>query len=244
MSFLSNLFGGDKTPFNPIQVDMHCHLFPGIDDGVENHEESIKVIKGLQELGYRKFIVTPHIMSDFYKNTPEIIHEQVNKLRQIIKENKLEIEVEGAAEYYLDEGFEKLMADGKLLSFGKKYVLVETNYMEPMQNFRETIFNMKVAGYTPVLAHPERYLYMYGDFKKYEELIEFDILFQVNLSSLIGYYSGEAKMIAERLIKNKMVHFIGTDVHSTRHLAPLREAMKTKTFKNIANLDLLNNTLL
>ena len=248
MGFLSNLFGkkeSDTIPDNPLKVDMHSHLFPGIDDGVDDYEESLKVINGLYAIGYRKFIVTPHIMSDFYRNTPEIILEKCAELRKVLKENNIEVEIEAAAEYYLDEGFEKKIVDNKLLTFGENYVLVETNYMSPMQNFSETMFNLKIAGYKPVLAHPERYVYMYGeDFNMYEKLFAQDILFQVNLSSLVGYYSGEAKMIAEKLIKNNMVHFIGTDIHHSKHLKPLTDAMKTKAFKQACELNLLNNTLL
>ncbi len=248
MGFLSKLFGNkedNSMPFNPIQVDMHSHLFPGIDDGVENYEESLAVIRSLHDLGYKKFIVTPHIMSDFYKNTPEVIHEKCEELRVLLKENEIDVAIEAAAEYYLDEEFEKKIASKGLMSFGKNYVLVETNYMNPMHNFRETMFNLKIAGYNPILAHPERYIYMYGEgFEKYEELYDLGILFQVNISSLIGYYSNEAKSIAEKLIKNKMVHFIGTDIHGVKHIKPIVDAMRTKIYQSIPELELLNNSLL
>ena len=248
MGFLSNIFGNKESnsiPFNPLQVDMHSHLFPGIDDGVENYEESIKVVSGLYALGYRKFIVTPHIMSDFYRNTPEIIRAKCEDLRQVLKENNMDVAIEPAAEYYLDEEFEKKIGTKGLLSFGNNYVLVETNYMSPMHNFKEVMFKLKIQGYNPILAHPERYVYWYGeDFSKYEELFDIGILFQINISSLVGYYSGEAKMIAEKLIKNKMVNFLGTDIHGPKHLKPIQDAMKTKAFKAACELDLLNNSLL
>lgn len=247
MGFFSKLFGSDKedsTPFNPFQVDMHSHLFPGIDDGVDDHKESIEIISKLNALGYRKFIITPHIMMDFYRNTPGQIRDCCAKLQDVLHEQKIDVVVEPAAEYYLDEGFEKLLKNKDMLSFGKNYVLVETNYMHATQNFHDLIFKLKIEGYTPVLAHPERYVYMYDSFEKYEDIFSRDILFQVNLSSLVGYYSPDAKRIAEMLIKKKMVHFIGTDIHHTRHLKPLQDAMHTKAFRSLNELNLLNNSLL
>jgi protein-tyrosine phosphatase len=247
MSFLSNLFGKKEesaVPFNPIQVDMHCHLFPAIDDGAENYDESIAMVEGLYTLGYRKFIVTPHIMSDFYRNSHETIRESCLRLREVLRDRKIDVEIEPAAEYYLDEDFTRLLAKKDLLFFGKNYLLIETNYMNPMQNFDDVIFSIKLAGYTPVLAHPERYIYLYDNFDNYEKLFEKEVLFQVNLASFAGYYSPQAAKIAEKLVKNKMVHFIGTDIHHSRHLKPLKKAMFTKGFKQLSEVNLLNNSLL
>jgi len=247
MGFLSGIFKKNANSVllpSPLLVDMHSHLIPGIDDGVDDFEESVAIVKGLKGLGYKKLITTPHIMSDFYRNEPEVILEGRDKLRAILKEKEIDIEIEAAAEYYLDDHFEDMLAKKKLLTFGDNYVLVETSYLNAPSNFIELIFNAKIAGYKPILAHPERYIFLYDDFGKYEELYDRDILFQLNLASLVGYYSKEAKKIAENLLKNNMVNFIGTDVHHVRHLDALIASTQTPAFQAAIDMKLLNNTLL
>ena len=246
MSIFSKMFQGNARPTSSIgalYVDMHSHLLPGIDDGVDDYEESIKIITALMELGYKKLITTPHIMVDYYRNTPEIINGKLAELRIILKERGIEVEVDAAAEYYMDDNFKNLLKEGDMLTFGNNYILVETSYLSEVNNLKDAIFSIQVAGYKPVLAHPERYIHMYDDFEKYKELFEKDIYFQVNLGSLIGYYSKESKKIAERLIKEKMVHFLGTDAHHTRHIKPITEAIGTGFYQQAIELNLLNNTL-
>jgi tyrosine-protein phosphatase YwqE len=104
-------------------------------------------------------------------------------------------------------------------------------------------FELQSKGYQPVLAHPERYIYLYNDFGKYEELCDRGLLLQLNISSLVGYYSPMAKKIAEKLIDNKMVHMVGTDCHSMKQTVALEKAMQTSYFYKLRDLPLLNNTL-
>jgi tyrosine-protein phosphatase YwqE len=184
-------------------------------------------------------------MSDFYRNTPENILPLCDKLNAVLKGKNIDVTIQASAEYMLDEGFEKLISEKRLLSFGPQNdVVVETSYLNSPPNFDALIFDLKIAGYTPILAHPERYTYMYDDFEKYHTLFDKGILFQLNLASLGGYYSKEAKKIAERLIKEKMVHFVGTDIHHIKHLGPLLHAQSMPAFAELTSLNLLNNTLL
>jgi protein-tyrosine phosphatase len=227
-----------------LKVDMHSHLLPGIDDGVKDFEESLEIIRTLHQMGYRKLITTPHIMSDFYRNTPETIRSLAEELRSQLKKNEIDMQIECAAEYYLDDHFEEELKKKNLMYFGDKYVLVEMSYLNPTSNFFEVVFNLKMAGYQPVLAHPERYVFLYGDYEKYKDMFARDMLFALNLASLAGYYSKEAKKVAEWLIKEKMVHFVGTDVHHVRHLPHLKNAIQTEPYKQMESLKLLNNSLL
>jgi protein-tyrosine phosphatase len=250
MGFLSGLFGKKNNKHepvpNPFVVDMHSHLLPGIDDGSESFDESVEMITKLAETGYKKFICTPHVMADFYRNTPETILPVRDKLNAVLKERNIDVTIEAAGEYNIDVNLEKQLEANNLLTFGgsRKYILVETSYLANAPNFDEVIFNMKIAGYQPILAHPERYTYMYDDFEKYRKVFDKGICFQINLASLAGYYSKEAKKIAERLIQEKMVHFVGTDIHHTRHLGPLLHAQQSPAFAELTKLNLLNNTLL
>jgi len=247
MGIFSKVFGGSGPAQAHsegfIKADMHSHLLPGIDDGVKSFEESLEVINGLRALGYNKLITTPHIMSDFYRNSPEEIRALCEELRHELKKNNIEIEVECAAEYYLDDHFEEELKAGTLMYFGDKYVLVETSYLNPANNFFEVLFNLRMAGYQPVLAHPERYVFMYEDFEKYKDIFVRDVLFAVNLASFVGYYSKESKKIAEWLVKEKMVHFIGSDVHNMKLLPHFKNAVNTHAYKECEGLKLLNKSL-
>jgi tyrosine-protein phosphatase YwqE len=245
MGFLDNIFGS-KLIQDDVLVDMHSHILPGIDDGSQNIFDSVEMIKFLALKGKKKLIMTPHIMHGVYNNTPEIVYDVLSKLRTEIKNQEINIELEAAAEYYLDEAFiEKLENEEPLLSFGdKKYVLFETSYMNSSPLYNKAVFLMKTQGYTPVLAHPERYLYAYQDFEIYVDLLERGVLFQLNTNSLTGYYSLPAQKVAEKLIDKGMVHFIGTDCHKIKHLHHLEKVSKLKYFKKVQELPLLNNSLI
>ena len=229
----------------PIQVDMHSHLLPGIDDGSQNMEESIAMIQRFVDMGYKKLITTPHIMSDFYKNTPEIILGKRDEVRVELEKRGIEVELEAAAEYYLDEGLiNKLSKKEKLLTFGDNYLLFETSYMNASANLGQAIFMMQSQGYKPVMAHPERYTYWYGKHEEIKEVWEKGVHMQVNLLSLVGYYSKPAKVIAEWLIENQMVSFVGTDCHREKHQDILMDVRKSKGYHSALQLNLLNNKLL
>ena len=231
----------------PITVDMHSHLLPCIDDGCKSFDESIELLKKLNDLGYKKLICTPHIMGDFYRNTSEIILEKLDQLTNIVNQLGLKVKLEAAAEYYLDESFiERIDKGEKLLSFGKeKYVLFETSYMNASPYIENVIFMLQSLDYIPVLAHPERYVYLFENYnKKLHEFHKKGVLFQVNINSLSGYYSRPSKKIAEYLIDEELVSFLGTDIHGHRHFEYLLESRETNYYKKALSQQLLNNKLL
>lgn len=234
----------DSISFAQIGVDMHSHILPGLDDGTDTLEMALEMVADLKQKGYRKLIMTPHIMGDFFKNTPDGIQEKLELLRAAVKKNNWNIQLECAAEYYLDEWFlQKIAAPQPLLTFGNKYLLFETSYINEPLHFKEAVFNLKSAGYKPVLAHPERYTYLYGRFEELERIYETGVLFQINLNSLAGYYSETAKQVAEKLVDKKLVHFVGTDAHHTRHLKFLAKTARMPYFKKVLALPLLNYNL-
>ena len=225
-------------------TDMHSHLLPGIDDGAKDIEQSISLVRELAGLGYQKLITSPHIMGDFYKNTPEIISIKLTELRNSFKENNIQIEIEAAAEYYLDEWLmEKIKCNEKLLSFGDNFLLFETSFMNNSPFLQEAVFLLQSQGYKPILAHPERYLYYYDDFKSLEVLHDKKVLLQININSLTGYYGKPAKDLAEKLIDSKMVSFAGTDCHSEKHIGALNNVYKSKYYTKLMDLPLLNRAL-
>ncbi len=157
-SFFKKKVEPKKVP--SLKVDIHSHLIPGIDDGSQSIEESISLLKGIEALGYKKIITTPHIMSDAYKNTPEIIKSGLSTLQKAAKKENILIEIDAAAEYYLDDGFCKLLSQKNILSINEKFLLFETSYISKPLQIEDMIFEITSAGYIPIMAHPERYRYI------------------------------------------------------------------------------------
>ena len=227
-----------------LKTDMHSHLIPAIDDGSGSMEESIDLVRRLSDLGYKKLITTPHIMQDMFKNTPEIILSGLKKLQTAVKNAGIPIEIDAAAEYLIDDGFEDKIENGKLLSFGNNYVLVELSFFAEHPNLSSIIFDLQISGYKVVIAHVERYTYWYENMKKYEELKDRNVFFQLNTISLGGYYSEQTKEIAEKLIDNKMIDFLGTDLHNINYYEGLKIALMEKYIKKaVETNNILNSTL-
>lgn len=229
-------------------ADMHSHLLPGIDDGLQELETSVEFIRDLERLGYSKLICTPHILSDLYPNSPETILPKLALVREALQAANINVQVEAAAEYMIDHFFAELIAKSKkedLMTIGDDYILVEMSYLSPSPNFEKVIFALRMLGLQPILAHPERYNYYHNTFDQYARFKELGCKLQVNMLSLSGAYGPYVKKTAEKLFKNQMVDFLGTDMHHDRHLAMLKNLATRKEFYSmVRNEQLLNNTLL
>lgn len=220
---------------------MHSHLIPGIDDGAKTMEDSIGMIEKLIGLGYEKIITTPHIFNDYYPNTPEIILSGLKDLKAALAERGMKIEIEAAAEYYVDGFFENLLqTNAQLLTFSDNCLLIEFSTFAEPANALDIIFQLNTRGYQVILAHPERYLYFTKQFEKFEKFKSVGCSLQVNLLSLTGYYGSEQKKLALKLLKAGMVDYLGTDLHKESQIAELmkmdkkilNKILKKGTFKN------------
>jgi protein-tyrosine phosphatase len=248
MSILSRFFQKSKLPaalsFESLHTDMHSHLVPGIDDGVKDMETALALVRKLNMLGFKKLVTTPHIMVDIYKNTPEIIRQGVSDLNQAILQANIDIRVEAAAEYQLDEGMLKLLEDGSLMTLGDKYLLIELPYYNAPDFLNTVLFELQVAGYSLILAHPERYVYWHQQFSKLEDLKSRNILFQLNTISLGGFYSHPTKKTAEKLIDAGMIDFLGSDLHNMQYVKLLEATMYEPYLEKVLSSGKLQNHLL
>jgi tyrosine-protein phosphatase YwqE len=223
-------------------TDMHSHLLADVDDGVKSHDEAIQIIERFEQVGYKKIITTPHIMSDYYPNEPANLKIVAEALSQKLKEKNIHITLGLAAEYYLDEKVMRGMkASEKFLTFGDNLLLFETNFFAEPFNLNEFIFTALTQGYKPVLAHPERYQYM--TLAKAEELRGRGTLLQLNLLSLAGFYGKPIEKMAIKLIEKGWVDLVGTDCHNLLQCKVLEDVFKNRYFKKALDLPLLNNTL-
>jgi protein-tyrosine phosphatase len=211
--------------YSNIAVDMHSHVLPGIDDGAKDLQESIVLVREMMALGIKKIIATPHIMVDYYRNTPETINNALEILKAELKKEGMDIPIEAAAEHYFDETFERRVADDELMVMQGGHVLFEYSFITQPPNAFPVVQKIRDKGYKPILAHPERYPYL--DIDQLRGYRDWGILLQINTISLTGYYGREAKKAAEAMIDNDLVDFIASDMHHLRHAEALRYALKT-----------------
>ncbi|HEY8388067.1 MAG TPA: CpsB/CapC family capsule biosynthesis tyrosine phosphatase [Parasegetibacter sp.] len=228
-----------------LQTDMHSHFVPGIDDGAADITTSLELITGMQKLGFSKLITTPHIIYDLYRNDRSTIEPAYNELITAKEEKQLNISVSFAAEYMLDDHFNELLDKGEpLLTVKDNLVLIEMSFVSPPIGYKETIFNLQLKGYQPILAHPERYGYAAKNRAMYRELKEAGCLFQVNCLSFAGYYGPESAAAAKYLVNEDMIDLAGTDCHHLRHLAALHNPSISKALLPLVEKGRLQNNLL
>ncbi|MFT5971088.1 MAG: protein-tyrosine phosphatase [Flavobacteriales bacterium] len=228
MGIFGRFFKKELEPidFSKLGADIHSHLIPAIDDGSKSLEDSVVLIQGLMDLGFKKIITTPHIMKDHYPNDQDTILNGLAKLKDHLVEKGIVIEIEAASEYYFDYHFRELVAKKELLTFGDTYVLFEVPMSASARGVKEVVFELCMEGYKPILAHPERYLYLYDDLDYFKELVDRGVRLQVNLMSLEGYYGKRVKKMAEQLIDADLVSFLGTDLHNHMQLPVLKRCQQ------------------
>ena len=222
-------------------VDIHSHLLPGIDDGAKDLNNSIELISKMRSYGIKNFITTPHVLGDVYPNTSETIKLKLKEVKDELKRrNILDVSVRASAEYMLDEQFSILLEKNDILPLKDNLILVEMSYFSAPLNILDTLFEIQLKGYKPILAHPERYNFYHNDFKKYNKLKASGCLFQLNLLSLTEQYGKGVQKVSERLLKENMYDFVGTDTHHKNHLELLKKIGNKKNLNKILHL-LKNN---
>ena len=247
MNFLKSLLSRKSNVTEAVKsfvtTDVHSHLIPMLDDGSQSMEETIGLIIGYKELGFTKLITTPHVITDNFMNTPDIILAGLDKVRKELKNKEIDMLIEASAEYFVDEFLLKRIGEEGLLPFGNNHILIEMSTVNYPQIFKDVIFELKLNGYIPVLAHPERYSFFWNDPKLVHELRDSELLFQVNYLSLSGIYLPALKKMAEKLIDEGMVDFVGSDVHEIRQLDYLAKSLESPYMEKLSKLNLLNFTL-
>ena len=228
-----------------LQTDLHSHLIPGIDDGAQEISDSIELITGMVQLGYKKLITTPHVLWEVYPNTTEIITRGLDGLKSAVKDAAIPVEIHAAAEYFMDEHFsDQLEKKVPLLPISGNMVLVEFSMITAPMDLKDMLFEMQLQNYQPLIAHPERYAYLTNRRAVYDELKDNGCLFQLNLLSLTGYYGSTVQELAEYLIKKNYYDFAGTDLHGTRHLAALQKLSASPLYQKIKEEGVLKNNSL
>jgi protein-tyrosine phosphatase len=207
-----------------LHTDMHSHLIPGIDDGSQDMETSLELLRNFSSLGYKKIITTPHILWEVFPNTPDIILRGLDDLRAAMQKEDLAIAIDAAAEYFIDEHFQDLLRNKQpLLKLSGNFVLVEVSMVTAPMDLQDVIFEMQMQDYSPIIAHPERYVYMNRKKEFFDKLRDAGCLFQLNILALAGHYGPQVKELAEYLFKNEFYSFAGTDLHHVGHMEALQK---------------------
>ncbi|MGN0397511.1 MAG: CpsB/CapC family capsule biosynthesis tyrosine phosphatase [Candidatus Fimimorpha sp.] len=202
-------------------ADIHCHMLPRVDDGAESFEESIKMLNIALKEGIRTICLTPHYMPERWKPRPEKAREYQKYLQRYARQFDPNIKIYLGNELFYRQGALEDLNKGNCLTLnGSRYVLVEFSPVQPYQEIYKGLNYLISGGYTPILAHIERYIKINTSLDKAEELRQRGILIQVNASSVLGGSGNTAKKFAKKLLKKNLVHVICTDAHSCRHRAP------------------------
>ena len=218
-------------------VDIHSHLLPGIDDGAKNLDNSIELILKMRSYGIKNIITTPHVLGDVHPNSSETIKKKLKEVKEELKKRNItDISISAAAEYMMDEQFSKLLENDDVLTLKDNFVLVEMSYFSAPINIYDILFEIQLKGYKPVLAHPERYSFYHNDFNHYHKLKKAGCLFQLNLLSLTEQYGKGVQKISDKLLKENLYDFVGTDTHHHNHLELLKKIGNKKNLEKIKHL--------
>jgi len=241
---LLNLFK-NQAPTEPVElsklkVDIHSHLLPGLDDGAANMDETLAMLWKFQELGYQKLIMTPHVITGVYNNSSEAILEKLDEVISAAREVGITLQLECAAEYFLDDVFLEKVYNGDVLTFQGNHVLFECSFRNESQILNNAIFAMRSNGYQPVLAHFERYMYYHDKPEYATQLRDLGVMIQVNMNSVLGHYGPEVKKQALRLIRDNAVDLVGSDCHRIQHLQLLENGLGSESLRSLLNCELKN----
>lgn len=225
-SFLSKKSEPVKLPFT---TDIHCHLLPGVDDGSPDVETSIELVRRMGEWGIKRIIATPHITEGTFQNTPDILDPALEELETGLQKAGIDMPLSRASENRIDDFFREQLSVGQITTFPNKYILVENSFIQEPWQLDQFLFDLKIQGYRPILAHPERYHYYFEEHpERYDAIHRAGTLFQINVLSLAGAYSKVEKRVAEKLIEKGYVDFLGTDLHNFRHADAIDAYLHTK----------------
>lgn len=214
-------------------VDIHNHILPGIDDGAKTNEDSIALIKGFADFGVDSFIATPHIIHNYYPNTPQTINQSLEQLKnELLIVDLREVSIAASAEHMIDDNFEIILERNEVMPMRKDFLLIEMSYLQPPLNFDTAIVQIVTNKLYPILAHPERYNFLHFKPRKYGDYKDQGILFQLNLLSLGDFYGNEVSKMSAKLIEDGLIDYVASDIHNLEQLNTLKELTVSKKVLN------------
>lgn len=215
-------------------TDVHCHILPGVDHGSQSVEQSLEMLRAEREMGITRVVLTSHVTAETFENTPDTLRPAFELLKQAVAdtEDLCHMQLFLSAEYRMDEFWDKQYAMGNQIAMPGNYILMENSFHQELLGLDNLLFDLRVRGYKPILAHPERYAYYAVRKQRMEQLHGMGIKFQVNLLSLAGYFGQHCRETALWLVKNGMVDMLGSDMHGLDHAKVIQDFLNTKEWRN------------
>ncbi len=223
-------------------IDLHSHLLPAIDDGVDTFEESLEILRELKKHGITESFITPHYIKETIYDSPRTDNlKLITELKRAVAAEELGINLHLGNEIYISQDISTLLRE-KILSplADSSYLLIELPMSGVFENYEDVFHNLMLEGYKIILAHPERYITIQRDFSILERLTSLGILFQCNLGSINGQYGRHAAKTTKKMAKKDMIFAFGTDTHHMRNFNEIDDSIYrlTKIYGE-AKLDVL-----
>lgn len=231
-NFFTKKSSGELLPL-PYQTDIHSHIIPGVDDGAKDLESALFLAGKMHDWGIRHIITTPHRTDESFENTPLSVAPAFEALTEAINKSGMDLQLSHSFEYRLDEGFIRLKNEGKLVPLKGNHILVENSFIQPLWNLRELIFELKMMGLNPILAHPERYSYYFKNKAEYKALHEMELGFQVNLLSIAGAYGSEIQKLTLWMLDQGYLDYLSTDLHHKGHVDAIETYLRSSAYKKL-----------
>ena len=221
-----------SKPKEPVQfcfhTDIHCHIVPGVDDGSPDAVTSANLVERMQRWGIERIIASPHVTLHTFENNLSTLTPALESLKDELNRRGNGIVLSHAAENRIDELMMNNIKNKSLITLPNDYVLIENSFIQEPMTLDSVVFELQMMGLRPILAHPERYAYYHNRIKRYEELHNAGLMFQVNVLSLADAYGGQEPKVARELIKRGLVNFVGTDLHRLSHADAIDRYLTTK----------------
>ena len=216
-------------------TDVHCHILPGVDHGAQTIEDSLAMLREEKQMGINRVVLTSHVTADTFENTPDTLKPAFELLKQVVSETE---DLRGmqlflSAEYRIDEFWDKQYELGNQIAMPGNYILMENSFHQELLELDNLLFDLRVKGYKPILAHPERYGYYSQRHQRLEQLHNMGIKFQVNLLSLAGYFGQHCRETALWMAKNGMIDMLGSDMHGLDHAKVIKNYINSKEWNKL-----------
>lgn len=240
---LLDLFRSRKLQKLPWKTDIHCHVVPGVDDGSPSAEKSVELLSHMADWGLERIFASPHSTLDVFENTPQTIAGPFAALKAAAAEAGLSLELEHHFEYRIDEFFLRQVEAGNLKPLPGNRLLIENPFFNEPWGLDGVVYELQSKGYDLILAHPERYRYYSESHRnRYFELHERGVRLQINLLSLAGHYGKTEREVAQWMLREGLVDFIGTDLHRMSHVESIERYLRSSQFtRDLKHLDKLQN---
>ena len=203
-------------------LDLHCHLLPGIDDGAVDLDMALEMARMAVADGIRVVACTPHIYPGMYENNADGIRAAIASLQAELDQRDIDLKLVEGADVHLAPDLVGDIKAGRVPTIaGSRYLLLEPPHHVAPPRFEDSVFALTMAGYVPVITHPERLSWIEGQYDVFERLVKGGTWMQLTAGSITGRFGKRPQYWAERMLDENMVHIVATDAHHPRRRPPL-----------------------